>query len=245
MEPSASTPVDLGHVTDWVFDLDNTLYPRNAEIFGQIDWRMTDYVERLTGLPQLEARALQKRLYRDHGTTLCGLIAEHAIDPQHYLADVHNIDYGAIVPDPALGAAIAALPGRKHIFTNGDIPHARNTLAALGFPDIFDAMFDIVAAGFEPKPKALAYERFIAAHGIVPAAAVMFEDMPRNLEVPKALGMATVLVLPPRDNAYGAESWELGSEGRPWIDHVSDDLAGFLRAFGKPGQIRQAPLHLA
>jgi putative hydrolase of the HAD superfamily len=216
------------HVTDWVFDLDNTLYPRHYDLFSQIDWRMTGYVARMTGLSLEDARLLQKRLYREHGTTLAGLMAEFKIDPHAYLADVHDIDYSIIPPHPGLGQAIAALPGRKHIFTNGDIRHAMNTLTALGFPKHFDAMFDIVAAGFEPKPKAIAYERFLASHAIAPASAAMFEDMPRNLEVPKQLGMVTVLIVPFADKPHTAEAWEIAGQDEPHIDHVADDIEKFL-----------------
>jgi putative hydrolase of the HAD superfamily len=225
-KPANAKPFD--HVTDWVFDLDNTLYPRHYDLFSQIDWRMTGYVSRLTGLDPQEARLLQKRLYRQHGTTLAGLMAEYGIDPHAYLADVHDIDYSRIPPHPELGEAIAALPGRKHIFTNGDMRHAMNTLEALGFPRHFDAMFDIVAAGFEPKPRQIAYDRFVRAHGVDPARAAMFEDMPRNLEVPKALGMVTVLIVPQAEKDHGAEAWELAGHDDPHIDHIAEDLAAFL-----------------
>lgn len=226
MKPTAKP--DLSHVTDWVFDLDNTLYPRHCNLFSQMDIRMTNYVAKLTGKAGPEARILQKQLYQSHGTTLAGLMAEYHVDPHHYLADVHDIDYSAVEAHPELGQAIAALPGRKHIFTNGDIPHAEKTLAALGFGPVFDAMFDIVAAGYEPKPKRITYERFLERHEIEPALAVMFEDMPRNLQVPKALGMVTVLIRPLSDRSHVAEAWELAGHDEPHIDHVTDDIAGFL-----------------
>jgi putative hydrolase of the HAD superfamily len=218
----------FGHVTDWVFDLDNTLYPRHHDLFAQIDARMTGYVSRLTGLARADARVLQKRLYRDHGTTLAGLMAEYRIDPHAYLADVHDIDYRAIAPDPGLGRAIADLPGRKHIFTNADEAHAERTLAVLGFGPVFDATFDIVAADFAPKPSAIAYERFLAAHRVDARAAAMFEDMPRNLQVPKALGMVTVLVIPAKGLPKGAEAWEFEGGDAPHVDHRTADLAAFL-----------------
>ncbi len=161
--PGAFAPV-FAHVTDWVFDLDNTLYPRHCDLFGQIDVRMTAYVARLTGLSREDARVLQKRLYRYHGTTLNGLMAEYDIDPRRFLTEVHDIDYSVVPADPRLGEAISALSGRKHIFTNGDIAHAEKTLAALGFAAAFDATFDIVAADFEPKPAIGAYRRFLSGH---------------------------------------------------------------------------------
>jgi putative hydrolase of the HAD superfamily len=191
---------------------------------------MTAYVARITGLPHGDARRYQKQLYKEHGTTLAGLMRAHDIDPHHYLADVHAIDYSVIPPDRALEEAITALPGRKHLFTNGDRAHAANTLAALGFGETFDSVFDIVDAGFEPKPRRLAYDRFIAAHSIPARTSAMFEDMARNLEVPKQLGMVTVLIVPSQPNHEGAEAWEFdGHDGsHDHVDHVTDALGRFL-----------------
>ncbi|MEC9342864.1 MAG: pyrimidine 5'-nucleotidase [Pseudomonadota bacterium] len=221
--------LDPADVTDWVFDLDNTLYPRHCDLFGQIDLRMTAYVSRLTGLPHDDARRLQKQLYRDHGTTLNGLMREHDVDPHHYLADVHDIDYSVLLPDPGLGEAIAALKGRKHIFTNGDVPHARNALAAIGIAEtVFDSIFDIVAADFMPKPMRGAYDRFVTAHGIRAERAVMFEDLSRNLATAKELGMTTVLVRASR--VQGAEHWEHEGHDAAHVDHACDDIGEFLRA---------------
>ena len=220
-------PEDFETITDWVFDLDNTLYPRRCDLFGQIDLKMTAYVSALTGLARDEARVLQKELYRDHGTTLNGLMHRYDIDPHHYLAAVHDIDYTVLPADPALGEAIAALPGRKHIFTNGDVAHARKTLAAIGIAEaVFDSLFDIVAADFEPKPRLRAYDMFVEAHAIAPERAVMFEDLPRNLKPAKELGMMTVLVT--SDHAQGREHWESDGHDEAHVDHQTDDLTAFL-----------------
>lgn len=215
-------------ITEWVFDLDNTLYPRHTDLFKQIDWKMTDYVARLTGQNKEDARKLQKQLYRDHGTTLNGLMREYNIDPHNFLADVHDIDYQEVEHNPALGELIASLPGRKHIFTNGDVRHAENTLRALGIEPIFDSMFDIVAADFEPKPARGPYEKFLNAHVVHPKEAAMFEDMPRNLEVPKTLGMTTVLIVPRSGTEFAAETWELAGAEDHYIDHVTDHIDDFL-----------------
>ncbi len=217
------------HINEWVFDLDNTLYPRETDLFSQIDWRMTDFVEELTKLPREDARKLQKQLYRDHGTTLNGLMVEHDVDPHAYLAYVHDIDYSPVKPNPALGSLIAQLPGRKHIFTNGDVPHAEKTLAALGIEPFFDSMFDIVAADFEPKPSQGAYQRFLADHLVMPERASMFEDMPRNLEVPKKLGMTTVLISPGEASRHQPEAWETTDDTETHIDFVTDNLDQFLQ----------------
>lgn len=216
------------NITDWVFDLDNTLYPRHCDLFSQIDWKMTAYVEELTGLEETEARALQKQLYKDHGTTMNGLMAEYNIDPNEFLAEVHDIDYSQVEHNPKLGEMIMDLPGRKHIFTNGNVEHAENTLRALGIEPIFDTVFGIVEADFHPKPLAYGYEKFLSEAGIDPEFAAMFEDMPRNLEVPYEIGMATVLITPRKGTKFAAESWELEGDSGKHIDHVTDDIDGFL-----------------
>jgi len=218
----------FSHITDWVFDLDNTLYPSHCNLFVQMDKRITNYVMRVTNNEFDEARKWQKHYYREYGTTLRGLMSEHGIDPQHYLRDVHNIDYSSIPPNPQLGELVSALPGRKHIFTNGDVPHAERTLQALGIEGMFDEIFDIAHADFVPKPDPAPYDKFLKTHAIDPNYAAMFEDMPRNLEVPKNLGMSTVLVVARDEGEVPREIWELDGHDSEFIDHVSDDLNGFL-----------------
>ena len=156
-------PSRFSHVTDWVFDLDNTLYPHHSNLFSQIDVKMTSYVSELLTLPREEARTLQKELYREYGTTLAGLMQRHGIDSDDFLQKVHDIDYSWLVPDPVLGAAIRQLPGRKFIFTNGNRKHAERTARQLGILDDFDDIFDIVAAGLTPKPARQTYERFASS----------------------------------------------------------------------------------
>lgn len=221
-------PIRFSHVTDWVFDLDNTLYPHHSNLFSQIDVKMTAYVSQLLSLSREEARKLQKELYKQYGTTLNGLMQRHGIDPDDFLEKVHDIDYSWLVPDPVLGAAIHQLPGRKFIFTNGDRGHAERAARQLGILDHFDDIFDIVAAGLTPKPSRQTYERFAALHAVTGASTVMFEDLARNLSVPKALGMTTVLVVPRNFEPTFAEIWESDPQYDDDVDFVTDDLAGFL-----------------
>jgi putative hydrolase of the HAD superfamily len=218
----------FSHIQDWVFDLDNTLYPSHCDLFTQMDERITHYVMRVIDKEFDEARIRQKEYYRDYGTTLRGLMSEHDIDPHDYLNDVHDIDYSAIPPNPELGELIGALPGRKHIFTNGDVAHAERTLAALEIEGRFDRIFDIAHADFVPKPEPGPYDKFLAEHGIDPNNSAMFEDMPRNLEVPKSLGMSTILVIAQIGNDGPREHWELDGMDGEHIDHVSDDLNQFI-----------------
>ncbi len=187
-------PDRFTHVTDWVFDLDNTLYPHHSNLFSQVDVRMTAYVSELLRLPREEVRALQKELYQKYGTTLKGLMTLHGIDPDDFLAKVHDIDYSWLVPDPVLGTAIHQLPGRKFIFTNGDRGHAERAARQLGILDYFDAIFDIVAAGLTPKPARQTYEKFTEQYAVSGASAVMFEDLARNLIEPKVRVAAREMV---------------------------------------------------
>ena len=222
---------DFSDIRDWVFDLDNTLYPHHINLFAQIDRNMTDYVATLLQLEPAEARVLQKQYYRDHGTTLAGLMQHHQIDPNAFLEKAHAIDYSALLPDVALGAAIQALPGRKFIFTNGTVAHAQAAARALGILDHFDDIFDIVAADFVPKPAGSTYDKFTALNRVDTRNAVMFEDLPRNLVVPKALGMKTVLLTPRNLGEVVLETWERaedGSQDLEFVDYVTDDLTRFL-----------------
>lgn len=218
------------HVTDWVFDLDNTLYPHHTNLFAQIDIKMTSYVSRLLQLPREEARKIQKEFYKTYGTTLRGLMEQYSIDPDDFLQQVHDIDYSRLDPDPRLGDAIRKLKGRKFIFTNGDRRHAERVARQLGILDHFDDIFDIVSAELTPKPATETYEKFIALHRVETVGAVMFEDLARNLHVPKALGMTTVLVVPNNFEPSFSEVWERDGQDGDHVDFVTDDLAAFLEA---------------
>jgi putative hydrolase of the HAD superfamily len=229
---NALTPTarSLSHVTEWVFDLDNTLYPRSCNLFAQIDLQITQYVMDLTRLEFAEARTLQKSYYRDFGTTLNGLMRQHDVDPDHFLGTVHNIDYSPVAAHPELVTAIESLPGRKFILTNGDVGHARSVLARLGCAaDLFTDVFDIRAMSYQPKPLPEAYEAFFRAHGVDAGQAAMFDDLEKNLMVPHQTGMTTVQVVAGAGYAHEqVEAWELERTGGAHVHHLTDDLAGFL-----------------
>ncbi len=217
----------LIHVDTWIFDLDNTLYPHEARVWPQVDERITLYLSELFGIDGLSARALQKYYYHRYGTTLKGLMQEQGVSPEDFLDFAHQIDLSELDPDPALSQAIARLPGRKLILTNGSRGHAENISGKLGIRHHFEDIFDIADAGFTPKPEPLAYDIFLKRHGVNPRQAIMFEDIAKNLIVPHALGMATVLVLPKALDPY-RESFEQSAEAGPHIDFMTRDLAGFL-----------------
>lgn len=222
------TKADFADITDWVFDLDNTLYPHHVNLFSQIDRNMTAFVANLLQMDPVDAKALQKQYYRDHGTTLQGLMIHHGIDPNDFLEKAHAIDYTVVPANPALGEVIKALPGRKFIFTNGSVPHAEMTARALGILEHFDDIFDIVAADYVPKPAGDTYDKFMSLHRVDTKHAAMFEDLPRNLVVPKALGMKTVLLVPQNFEYEFAEAWEKTSDDNNDVDFITEDLTGFL-----------------
>ena len=216
------------HVETWVFDLDNTLYPHHLNLWQQVDERIRDYIARFLALSAEEAFRKQKDFYRRYGTTMRGMMAEHGMSPDDFLDYVHRIDHSAVKPNPALGSALEKLPGRKLILTNGTRAHADAITKRLAIDHHFDDVFDIVAAELEPKPFPQAYDRFLARHGVDAGNAAMFEDLARNLEVPHALGMTTVLVVPEHSREVFREGWELAGRDAAHVDYVTDDLVGFL-----------------
>ena len=211
----------LAHIDAWIFDLDNTLYPARTNLFAQIDVKMGRFIGDLLGVDAAEARRVQKHWFHAHGMSLKGLMIEHAVDPHVFLDYVHDIDVGVVDAAPALVAAVAALPGRKLIFTNADTPYATRVLDRLGLGTSFEVIHDIHATGYRPKPDPHAYDGLCAAYAIDPQRALFVEDMARNLVPAKAIGMTTVWV----DN---------GSEQGPrptapdYIDYVITDVGDWL-----------------
>src|SRR6201995_2757020 len=217
------------HVDTWVFDLDNTLYPHHVNLWQQGDQRIGEFIAAYLKISEEEARIIQKDYYRRYGTSMRGMMTEHGVHADDYLAYVHQIDHSPLEPNPAMGAAIAKLPGRKLILTNGSTDHAAKVLERLGIGSHFDAVFDIIAAELEPKPAPQTYQKFLALHAVDPTRAAMFEDLSRNLVVPHQLGMTTVLVVPDGSKDVVREDWELEGREAAHVDHVTDDLTGFLR----------------
>ncbi|SEL21898.1 putative hydrolase of the HAD superfamily [Roseovarius azorensis] len=207
--------LDFNHVVTWVFDLDNTLYPPSARLFDQIEARMTQFVMDTLNVSRAEADRLRQAYWRDHGTTLAGLMRLHDLEPGPYLREVHDISLDHLEADPGLNAAIRALPGRRIVYTNGSAPYAERVIARRGLSGAFDAIYGVEHAGYRPKPEPEAFHAILARDGTTPGSAAMFEDDPRNLAAPHAMGMRTVHVAPERIEAEH-------------IHHHTDDLGGFL-----------------
>jgi putative hydrolase of the HAD superfamily len=219
---------DFAHVETWVFDLDNTLYPHHANLWEQVDNRITTWMANFYGIDGLTARGLQKYYYQRYGTSLRGLMIDEGLDPADFLDFAHDIDHSPLEANPLLGTALSLLPGRKLIFTSGTTRHAMNIVRKLGIEAHFADVFDIVSADYLPKPAADTYSTFFARHEVDPARAAMFEDLSRNLVVPHGRGMRTVLVVPRRDSNVVRDAWELESDKAEHIDYITDDIAGFV-----------------
>jgi len=205
----------FAHVSTWVFDLDNTLYPPEARLFDQIELRMTRFVMDFLRVSEAEADRIRHDYWRSHGTTLAGLMRLHDLDPGPYLTQVHDISLDHLAPDPGLRAAIAALPGRRIVYTNGSAGYAARVVAARGLAGVFDAIYGVEHADYRPKPEAAAFAAVLERDGSEAGRAAMFEDDPRNLAAPHEMGMRTVHVAPAPIAA-------------PHIHHHTDDLGGFL-----------------
>ncbi len=205
----------FSHVRAWVFDLDHTLYPPHVALFDQIEVLMADYVAKTLGVERAEADRLRSHYWKTYGTTLAGLMAEHAIDPDPFLVAVHDIDFTVLPPAPELADAIRALPGRKIVYTNGTEPYARSVIQARALEGVFDAIYGVEHAGYRPKPEQAAFEAVFTLDGLPPAQGAMFEDDVRNLAAPHAMGMRTVHVAP-------------AAQHHDHIHHHTDDLTAFL-----------------
>ena len=211
------------HIRDWIFDLDNCLYPASTGLFALIDERMGAYIQRLLDCDRVEAKRVQKAHFHEHGTTLAGLMKENGVDPHDFLEDVHAIPLDRVQCDERLGRLLARLPGRRFIFTNGDAPYARRVLEAIGVHRHFDDLHDIHASSYRPKPDPHGYALLCERFGIDPRHALLADDMVQNLAPAKALGMATVWV----DN--GSERGNHGFE-EAVVDYRTGDIGDWLES---------------
>ena len=214
-------PAPLAAIDCWIFDLDNSLYPASCNLFELIDVRMGEYIADRLGCSPAEARIVQKGFFRDHGTTLAGLMKEHGVEPRDFLDYVHDIDFARLTADPRVVAALDRLPGRKLVFTNGDEAYARRVLDRLGLANAFDTVHDIHAMDYVPKPDPRAYAAMCERHSILPEHALFAEDMARNLVPAKRLGMTTVWV----DNGSEQASHDFDPA---FIDYRITDIGDWL-----------------
>lgn len=209
-------------ISAWVFDLDNTLYPASANVFAQVDVKMREYVAQFLKIDQDEAHRIQKSYFREYGTTMRGMMTHHNMDPAPFLDYVHNIDVDMVPPSPALSDVLGELSGKKYIFTNASTGHAERILARLGIAQHFDGIFDIVDAGYQPKPNPEIYDLFVEKFQIDPQTSIMVEDIARNLEPAAALGMQCLWIK--TDTKWGKDG-----VGEPYVHYETDDLVSWLQ----------------
>jgi putative hydrolase of the HAD superfamily len=219
--PAARRP--LGEIETWIFDLDNTLYPASCRLFDQIHARMQRFIAERLELSLDAALAVQKTYFRRFGTTMRGLMTVNRIDPHDFLAYVHDVDLACVPNDPVLAGALAALPGRKLVHTNGSVAHAERLLIHLDIAGSFCGIVDIAAAGFEPKPGLAGYHELLRRHRVTPETALMVEDIAKNLVPAAALGMTTAWL-------RGTVDWAAAGAEGDHIHYVVDDLGAFLAA---------------
>ena len=213
----------LGEIETWIFDLDNTLYPASCRLFDQVQRRMNEFICARLAVSEAQAAELRRTYFREHGTTMNGLMKVHNIDPHDFLAFVHEVDLACVPPDPALVAALGQLEGRKIVHTNGSVRHAERLLDHLGLSAAFTGIIDIVAADFEPKPALIGYRLLLRRHSVRPDTALMVEDIARNLAPAAELGMTTAWL-------RNRVDWAMAEADSDYIHHVVDELAGRVHA---------------
>lgn len=226
----------LAEIETWIFDLDNTLYPASCRLFDQIHDRMQRFIAERKGLSLEAALVVQKTYFREHGTTMRGLMIVDRVDPHEFMAYVHDVDLGCVPPDPVLAAALRALPGRKLVHTNGSRRHAERLLDHLGIEGYFSGVVDIADAGFDPKPAFAGYRELLRRHQVDPHTALMVEDIAKNLVPAAALGMTTAWV-------RGTLDWAAAGAEGPHIHYLVENLGRFLAAAASPGPAGGAPIN--
>jgi putative hydrolase of the HAD superfamily len=208
-------------IDTWIFDLDNTLYPSSCDLFAEIEVRMGLFITQRLGLDREAAHALRRDYYRTYGTTLRGLMAVHKIDPHLFLRFVHDVDLKVVPPNPVLNRALALLPGRKIVFTNGSCAYAERVLERVGIRPHFELIFDIEAAAFVPKPAPETMDALLGRLVCAPERAILFDDIPANLIPAQQRGLTTVLI-------KTHKSWAATSDVTAEADHTTEDLTNFL-----------------
>ncbi|OPZ78706.1 MAG: D-glucose-1-phosphatase [Alphaproteobacteria bacterium ADurb.Bin438] len=213
----------LANVTDWVFDLDDTLYPSTCDVFFKMEKRICEYMSKHIGITVDEARVLQREYYAKYGVTIRGLMIHHNIDPDDFLEDIHQIDLSVLPENKDLDECIANLPGKKYIFTNGIKSHAERVLKKVGIRNHFEGIFSIREAHFVPKPSIDIYKKMLNTFGIDPTKSIMFDDAQKNLRPANELGMATVWV-------RGAVTHFSKVEENPeFCDYITSDITSWLK----------------
>ena len=215
-------------ISTWIFDLDNTLYSADSGIFQQVHTLMSKFVSAHLNIDIKKAKELQRKYYRQHGTTLRGLMDNHNVDPDHFLSEVHQLDYSIVGPNFKLNRELEKLKGRKIIYTNANRQHANDILIRLELTNVFDEIFDIKTANYIPKPESSPYEQIISEFNIDPITTIMFDDIAKNLVPAKNVGFASVWI----DVGYENFSDDI-AKSKKYLDYETKDLSLFLDEVNK------------
>ena len=176
----------------WIFDLDNTLYSSKTKIFDQIDERMKLFISKKLNISFEKAFTLQKKFYKEYGTTLYGLMKHYNFQPKEFLNFVHDVNLDKITKNKNLFENIKNLPGEKIIYTNGDENYARRVLKKLGIHKLFSYILDIERSNYIPKPIIDPLISFLEEKRINLNNCVYFEDLQKNLENAHKYGITTI-----------------------------------------------------
>ena len=213
----------INKINTWIFDLDNTLYKADSGIFQQVHELMGEFIKKNLNMDIKEAKELQKRYYKKHGTTLKGLMDNHGIDPDDFLSEVHNLDYSIVGPNIKLIKELEKLEGKKIIYTNANYKHAENVLKRLELTNMFQDIYDIKSANYIPKPEIAPYKQLIDIYNINSSSAVMFDDIAKNLVPAKNVGFTSVWI----DAGYENFSDDIASS-KKYLDYETKDISNFL-----------------
>ena len=212
------------NIDTWIFDLDNTLYSADSGIFQQVHRLMGEFISKNLNMELAEAKKLQSKYYKQHGTTLRGMIDNHGTNPDYFLEEVHKLDYSIVGPNDLLNKELQKLKGRKIIYTNANKQHVINVLERIDLTNFFDEIFDIKMANYIPKPEIKPYEQIIDLFNINPKSSAMFDDIARNLVPAKKVGFTPVWI----DAGYENFSDDIKSS-KNYLDYETRDLSLFLK----------------
>jgi len=210
------------NIKNIIFDCDGVLYSDLEKVFGQVSKRMTEYISNKLNLDLKKAKELQTNYFHKYNTSLNGLMVHHNIDPESFLTYVHDINLDFLNKDLVLRGELIKLDVKKFIFTNGSHDHVNNITKHLGIDDLFDGAFDITDCNFIPKPSLEPYKKLIKKFNINPKETVFIEDIAKNLEPAKQLGMKTVWLI-------NDEYWGKKDSDKNYIDLKIENLSSFLK----------------
>ena len=211
-------------INTWIFDLDNTLYSADSGIFQQVHKLMGEFISKNLKMDMVEAKKLQSKYYKKHGTTLKGLMDNHGIEPDYFLDEVHKLDYSIVGPDEILNKELEKIQGRKIIYTNANKKHVVDVLERINLTNFFDEIFDIKMANYIPKPEIRPYEQIIDIFNINPSSSAMFDDIAKNLVPAKKVGFTPVWV----DAGYENFSDDIQAS-KDYLDYSTRNLSSFLK----------------